>query len=122
MRRPTIYDVADAAGVSKSLVSLVLQGSPRVSPARRAAVQAAIERLQYRPSRRPPCWPANRTRTIGMLLDDYRNLWFVDFLDGIQQDLAPSGYRVAVEELLGQRPRRRQTRWTGSSRCGSTGS
>ncbi len=98
-RRPTIYDVAEAAGVSKSLVSLVLQGSPRVSPARRAAVQAAIERLQYRPSQAAAVLAGHRTRTIGMLLDDYRNLWFVDFLDGIQQDLAPSHYRVAVENF-----------------------
>ena len=31
-RRPNIYDVASAAGVSKSLVSLVLCGAPGVSP------------------------------------------------------------------------------------------
>ena len=44
-QRPTIYDVAERAGVSKSLVSLVLQGSPAVSQARRAAVLAAITEL-----------------------------------------------------------------------------
>ena len=42
LRQPTIYDVAKAAGVSKSSVSLVLQGSPRVSAEKRAAVRRAF--------------------------------------------------------------------------------
>ena len=98
-RRPTIYDVAAAAGVSKSLVSLVLQGSPRVSPARRAAVEQAIAELRYRPSRAAATLAGSRTRTIGVLIEDYRNLWFVELLTGLQLELAPLGYRVAVEEL-----------------------
>jgi len=98
-RRPTIYDVAAAAGVSKSLVSLVLQGSPRVSPARRAAVQQAIAELRYRPSRAAATLAGSRTRTIGVLIEDYRNPWFVELLTGLQLELAPLGYRVAVEEL-----------------------
>ena len=51
--RPTIHTVAARAGVSKSLVSLVLRGSPKVSPDRRAAVQRAIAELGYRPNRPP---------------------------------------------------------------------
>ena len=98
-RRPTIYDVAAAAGVSKSLVSLVLQGSPRVSPARRAAVEQAIAELRYRPSRAAATLAGSRTRTIGVLIEDYRNPWFVELLTGLQLELAPLGYRVAVEEL-----------------------
>lgn len=40
----TVIDVAKAAGVSKSTVSLVLQGSDKVNPATRDKVQAAIDR------------------------------------------------------------------------------
>lgn len=49
--KPTIRDVASAAGVSKSLVSLVLQGSANVSESRRRAVLEAMEQLGYRPNR-----------------------------------------------------------------------
>lgn len=97
-RRPNIYDVASAAGVSKSLVSLVLRGAPGVSPARRAAVEEAIERLNYRPSRAAATLAGNRSRTIGVVLDDYRNLWFVGLLAGLHDELAPLGFRVAVAD------------------------
>lgn len=99
VRRPTIYDVAQAAGVSKSLVSLVLQGSAHVSPARRAAVEAAIAALGYRPSRAAAALAGERTRTVGVLIDDYRNLWFTSLLDGLQSVLAPLGLRTTVEDV-----------------------
>ena len=97
-KRPNIYDVASAAGVSKSLVSLVRRGAPGVSAARRAAVEEAIERLNYRPSRAAATLAGNRSRTIGVVLDDYRNLWFVGLLGGLHDELAPLGFRVAVAD------------------------
>lgn len=97
-RRPNIYDVASAAGVSKSLVSLVLRGAAGVSPARRAAVEEAMERLHYRPSRAAAALAGNTSKTIGVVLDDYRNLWFVGLLGGMHDELAPHGYRVAVAD------------------------
>src|SRR5581483_1758885 len=50
--RPTSRDVAQAAGVSQSTVSLVLAGKwhGRVSPATAAAVEETAHRLDYRPN------------------------------------------------------------------------
>jgi DNA-binding LacI/PurR family transcriptional regulator len=96
--RPTIYDVAQRAGVSKSLVSLVLQDSSRVSDARRSAVLAAIEELGYRPSRAAAVLASNRTRSIGVVIDDYRNLWFVGLLQGMHGVLSTHGYSVTVTD------------------------
>lgn len=95
---PTIYDVAQAAGVSKSLVSLVLRGSPHVSEARRTAVLEAMARLDYRPSHAAAALAGATTRTIGVVLDDFRNLWFVSLLRGLQEGLAPHGFRIAVSD------------------------
>ncbi|TWS26099.1 LacI family transcriptional regulator [Tsukamurella sputi] len=98
-KRPTIYDVATRAGVSKSLVSLVLQGSPRVGEGSRRAVEEAIADLGYRPSRAAANLAARRTRTVGVLIDDYTNLWFVDLVRGLHAALGPAGYRLAVVDV-----------------------
>lgn len=97
-RRPTIYDVAERAGVSKSLVSLVLRDSPKVSPARRAAVERAIAELGYRPSRLAASLAARRSRSIGVIIDDFENPWFVDLLAGMRRALADHGYHVSVAD------------------------
>ena len=97
-RRPTIYDVANRAGVSPSLVSLVLQTPARVSDKRREAVQAAILELGYRPSRAATTLASNRTKSVGLVIDDYRNLWFVDLLRTMQSALSVHGYQVTLAD------------------------
>lgn len=96
--RPTIYDVAREAGVSKSLVSLVLNDSPLVAEAKRDAVRDAIEKLGYRRSRAASSLASNRTRTIGLVIDDFRNPWFVELLNGLRTTMGPHGFHVAVRE------------------------
>ncbi|MDT0461159.1 LacI family DNA-binding transcriptional regulator [Streptomyces sp. DSM 41527] len=95
-RHPTIRGVAERAGVSKSLVSLVLQGSPRVGAARRQAVLAAIEELGYRPNAAARSLAARRTHTVGVLLHDMRNPWFVEVLDGLNSLLQAHGLRMLM--------------------------
>ena len=90
-RIPTIRDVAARAGVSKSLVSLVLRGDPGVSEARRAAVTRAAEELGYRPNRVAQALGSRRTGTVGVLLNDLRNPWFVDLLAGLTATLDTVG-------------------------------
>lgn len=111
-RRPTIYDVARRAGVSHSLVSLVLQGSPKVSPPRLQAVLAAIAELGYRPSRAATDLASHRTKSVEVLIDDYRNLSFVGLVRGLHSELSPQGYHLTVtdrqfdRQLPGDRPNR----------------
>lgn len=97
--RVTIYDVAKAAGVSKSLVSLVLQRSPRVSAEKRAAVERAIADLGYQRNRLAAGLAGTQTKSIGVVIDDFSNLWFVELLDGLKEALTPAGYSLSVADL-----------------------
>ncbi|MDT7841617.1 LacI family DNA-binding transcriptional regulator [Streptomyces justiciae] len=98
MRTPTIRDVAERAGVSKSLVSLVLRGSEGVRPEKRAAVLAAVEELGYRPNAAARSLSERRTRTVGVLLNDLRNPWFVELLDGLNSRLYDSGLHTLLAD------------------------
>ena len=97
-KRPTIYDVAARAGVSKSLVSLVLRDSPRVSAEKREAVLAAVAELNYTPSRLAAGLAGTRTRSVGVVIDDFSNLWFVEALAGLRSALTAGGYTLSVAD------------------------
>ncbi|MET9890442.1 LacI family DNA-binding transcriptional regulator [Streptomyces sp. NPDC006465] len=98
MRAPTIRDVAERAGVSKSLVSLVLRGSDQVREEKRQAVLAAVEELGYRPNAAARSLSERRTRTVGVLLNDMRNPWFVELLDGLNSRLHDAGLHMLLAD------------------------
>jgi DNA-binding LacI/PurR family transcriptional regulator len=111
---PTILDVAERAGVSKSLVSLVMRGSPRVSDEKRTAVLRAAEELHYRPNAVARSLVRKRSFLIGVMLSDLHNPFFVEVVDGIEQEAIAADYHalfntggrtaegeaVAIETLL----------------------
>ncbi len=98
MRPPTIRDVAERAGVSKSLVSLVLRGSGPVRPEKREAVLRAVRELGYRPNAAARSLSEQRSRTVGVLLDDLRNPWFVELLDGLNAPLHAAGLHMLLAD------------------------
>jgi DNA-binding LacI/PurR family transcriptional regulator len=93
---PTILDVAERAGVSKSLVSLVLRGSPRVREEKRRAVLRAAEQLGYRPNAVARSLVRKRTNVIGVMLSDLHNLYFVEVVDGIEAEALSAQYRALI--------------------------
>jgi DNA-binding LacI/PurR family transcriptional regulator len=95
-RPPTIRTVAARAGVSKSLVSLVLQNSPHVSEEKRKAVLKAVAELGYRPDPVARSLAERRTRTIGVVIDDLSNPWYVELLDGLRPVLHDHGLRALL--------------------------
>lgn len=68
--RPTMKDVASAAGVALKTVSRVVNGEPGVTPATAARVRAAIARLGYRRNESARVLRRGRTATVGLVIED----------------------------------------------------
>ena len=96
MSRPTIHDVAKRAGVSKSLVSLVMRGSPRVGEDSRRAVMEAANELGYRPNAVARSLARRSSTVIGCVLSDLHNPFFADVADGIEESAVNGGYRAIL--------------------------
>ena len=90
-RRPTIRDVAERAGVSKSLVSLVMRGEPMVRDDKRRRVQQAADELGYRMNLAARSLSNLRSKTIGVLVADLRNPLLVDVVERAGQVLEDEG-------------------------------
>lgn len=96
MAEPTIIDIAQRAGVSKSLVSLALRGSPRVSPRSRAAILRAVRELGYRPNAMARGLSSRRTGVLGVMLSDLHNPFFAEVMDGVDQQAGEAGLRTLI--------------------------
>jgi DNA-binding LacI/PurR family transcriptional regulator len=94
--RPTITDVARRAGVSKSLVSLVMRGGAHVSEERKGAVLEAAAAIGYRPNAMARGLVQRRTRILGVLASDLHNLFFADVLEAVQEEATRASYRVLI--------------------------
>ncbi|MDA4894712.1 LacI family DNA-binding transcriptional regulator [Microbacterium resistens] len=95
--RATIEEVAAAAGVSRSTVSRVVNGSSAVSPSALAAVTDAIARLQYTPNRAARSLASRQTHAIALVVPEDTSRFFGDpffaaVVSGISARIAKSDY------------------------------
>jgi len=93
----TIEEVAAVAGVSRSTVSRVVNGSSAVSPAALAAVQRAIAELNYVPNRAARSLASRATMAIALVVPEDTTRFFGDpffaaIVSGINARLGRSDY------------------------------
>ncbi|MGO2846335.1 MAG: LacI family DNA-binding transcriptional regulator [Microbacterium gubbeenense] len=101
-RRPTIGDVAERAGVSKSAVSFVFNDRPGVSVVVRERILRAADDLGWRPSARARALSQSRSQTMGLVIRRAPELlstdpFFPQFVAGVETGLSARGYALLLQ-------------------------
>jgi LacI family transcriptional regulator len=88
----TLEFIAREAGVSPSTVSRILNGTAKVSEAKRLAVEQAITRFNFQPNALARGLALGQTLLIGVLTQHIESPFYGEALRGIEDMLAPTPY------------------------------
>ena len=94
--KPTIRDVATAAGVSVGTASRAFNRAGRVSDAAIAAVEEAARRLGYAPDAIAQSMRLRSTGVVGILVSDYANPLYARIVKAIETRLQREGLAVLL--------------------------
>lgn len=95
-RSITMADVARIAGVSSQTVSRVLSAPQTVSAQRRERVLKAIQQTNYVHNAVASNLASSRSRIIAAILPLISNSIFADTVQGLTQELLPTGHQVII--------------------------
>lgn len=95
-KRPTIIDVAKAAGVSKSTVLLVLQNRSSVKAETRTQVMQAIKDTRYVYNRAAANLRSVGAGLVGLIINDLRNPYYTGLATSVQMKFAERGYATVI--------------------------
>lgn len=126
--RPTLIEVAEHAGVSKSTASLALRGAP-VSIEARERVHQAASQLGYVYDRAAAAMRGARSGTIGLIVFDLANPFYSELAAGVSEGLEADGALVLIADSQDDRGRQsriltrmREHRLDGLILCAAAGS
>jgi LacI family transcriptional regulator len=92
----SIYDVAREARASVFTVSAVVNGKSHVGKKLRDRVEAAIDKLNYRPNLLARSLAKQQTHTIGMIVPDISNPFFPMVVRGAEDAAQKHGYNLLL--------------------------
>ena len=87
----TVFDVARAAGVSKSTVSLVLTNSNKVSDKARQKVEKAIKETGYVYNRDAASLRSKRSNLVAIVINDLTNPYSAQLAVGLERQIRQMG-------------------------------
>jgi len=95
-KRPTISDVAQAAGVSLMSVSRAMNNRSGLSDETRQRILQIADEIGFRPSQIARGLATRRTSTVGLVMPDVSNPFFAQIARGAEDAAYESGYSVIL--------------------------
>jgi DNA-binding LacI/PurR family transcriptional regulator len=92
----SLEEVAKKSGVSTATVSRVLNGVDVVKSSTRTRVMKAITELKYHPNLHARSLAGGLSRTIGVVVSNLDNPFFLDVYRAVESDCHAKGYEVLV--------------------------
>ncbi len=96
---PTLKDVAERAGVSRSAVSRTFTKGASVSSRMRIKVEEAARELGYSPNALASSLTTGRTQLIGLIANNFQNPLFLEIFDLFTKRLQAEGLRPLLVNL-----------------------
>jgi LacI family transcriptional regulator len=101
----TLAEVARRAGVSAATVSRVMSGRTVVSPAIRDRVMRVVREVNYAPNVHAQALAGGRSRTLGMIVSNIENPFFLGVFVALEEFATQQDYEVLVEHTGYRRER-----------------
>jgi DNA-binding LacI/PurR family transcriptional regulator len=103
-KAPTIYDVAQVAGVSHQTVSRFLKGFEGIRPETRERVVQALDQLDYRPNLTARSLKSGRSHRIGALAHEISQVGPGRIVEGASIAAREAGYVLDIVSLDTRNP------------------
>lgn len=103
-RRPTLKDIAAAAGVSRSTAARALSGEGYVAAPVRQRILAIADDLGYVPHVLARSLRKQASRSVGVLVSDLRNAFYADLAAGAGRRAGARGYTMMLGDDRGAPP------------------
>lgn len=95
----TIREVANQAGVSVASVSRYINKKGYVGQESALAIQAAIDKLSYRPNEVARSLYQKKSKLIGLLVPDISNPFFPLLAKGVEAEVRQAGYTLILGNI-----------------------
>lgn len=96
MKRVTLSDVSEAAGVSRSTVSLVVNDSPSIPESTKTRIRHVMADLGYVYNRGAATLRGTRTKAVGVIATEMANGYFAELIMAFEETISGEGFTLLV--------------------------